>query len=268
MGRKAGIEVIRWCGEEARAGPWRGRRDVAYLSPRSGGPTPSEGFVQCCLDRLAANGFTQVVTSALAPLDQTAFLCAGFQVEEHLRVLVHDLRHLPPPADIAGATLRRAGEEDWPAVLRVDSLAFDPFWQLDRSGLAEAISATPHTRFRVAQSPAVERPNSEPGVEDPGVEEPWREDDVADGQIFGYAITGRAMGGGFVQRLAVHPAHQGAGVGSALVLDALRWLRRWRVDVAFVNTQAGNDRAFGLYQRLGFRVDPGALSVLSAGIDR
>lgn len=252
MGRAAGIEVIRWCGEEARAGPWRGRRDVAYLAPLAGGPTPSTGFVQCCLDRLAASGFTQVVTSALTPSDQVAFLGAGFQVEERLRVLAHDLRHLrstSPPPHVA---LRRAGDKDWPEVLQVDHLAFEPFWRLDEAGLHEAISATPHTRFRVA-------------VHEVGARGAPKGVDRAP-RVVGYVITGRTVGRGFVQRLAVHPAQQGSGIGSALVLDGLHWLRRWRVDSAFVNTQSANHRAFGLYQSLGFRADSGALSVLSAGI--
>ncbi|MGH9069587.1 MAG: GNAT family N-acetyltransferase [Acidimicrobiales bacterium] len=242
MGRTAGIEVIRWCGEEARAGPWRGRRDVAYLSPRAGGPTPSTGFVQCCLDRLAADGFSHVVTSALTPLDQAAFLGVGFQVEERLRVLVHDLRHLRPVPALGNVVLRRARSEDQAGVLSVDHLAFDPFWQLDEAGLLEAISATPHTRFRVAS--AQRHP------------------------VAGYLVVGRAGSRGFVQRLAVHPASQGVGIGGALVLDGLHWLRRWRVGAAYVNTQAGNSRAFRLYQALGFRADSGALSVLSAGLAR
>nr|MDQ2754844.1 hypothetical protein [Actinomycetota bacterium] len=171
MGRTAGIEVIRWCGEEARAGPWRGRHDIAYLSPRAGGPTPSLGFVQCCVDRLAADGFTHVVTSALAPLDQAAFFGAGFEVREQLRVLVHDLRGLQNTPEPATSLLRKARNEDWSAVLRVDCLAFEPFWQLDRTGLSEAISATPHTRFRVAMGTGLT-----------GTNEPE--------EIIGYAVTG------------------------------------------------------------------------------
>ena len=42
----------------------------------------------------------------------------------------------------------------------------------------------------------------------------------------GYAICGRAGRRGFVQRLAVDPARHGSGVGRALVLDGLGWLRR------------------------------------------
>lgn len=267
MGRTAGIEVIRWCGEEARAGPWRGRRDVAYLAPLAGGPTPSSGFVECCLDRLAASGFTQVVTSALTPCDQAAFLGAGFQVEERLRVLAHDLRHLRPAPPLHGIALRRGTANDWPELLDVDHLAFEPFWRLDEAGLDEAISATPHTRVRVAlrQAPAIVSGGTDRGS---GGVLGGAAGSAEVGRVVGYAVTGRALGRGFVQRLAVHPAHQGAGVGSALVLDGLRWLRRWRVESAFVNTQTANHRAFGLYQSLGFRADAGALSVLSAGIFR
>lgn len=242
VGRSAGMEVIRWCGEEARAGPWRGRRDVAYLSPKTGGPTPTAGFVACCLERLAAGGFSHVVTSALAPLDQAAFLRAGFQVEEQLRVLVHDLRRLQPIRPLAGVTMRRARHEDLDGVLAVDHLAFEPFWQLDEVGLAEAVSATAHSRFRVASTQTL--------------------------AVVGYLVIGRAGGNGFVQRLAVHPAHQGKGIGRALVLDGLRWLRRWRVGAAYVNTQTANERAFGLYSSIGFRTDSSALSVLSAGLAR
>jgi ribosomal protein S18 acetylase RimI-like enzyme len=51
-----------------------------------------------------------------------------------------------------------------------------------------------------------------------------------------------------------------------LVVDGLRWLKRWRVDQVVVNTQFENARALGLYERLGFRRQPLGLSVLSAGI--
>ena len=56
--------------------------------------------------------------------------------------------------------------------------------------------------------------------------------------------------------LAVAPGAQGAGLGAALLLDGLVWLRRWRVREALVNTQTGNDRAIALYERLGFERVP------------
>lgn len=235
----AETDVIRWGAERARTGPWRGDRRVAFLTPLPDAPAPSAGFVRRCCEQLAARGFTRVVTGALAPGEQSGFLAAGFQVEEELHLLAHDLRDLPEPTDTERA-LRRARPADRPAVLAVDGTAFPPFWRLDDRGLDEAIKATPHARFRVAGDP----------------------------EAFGYAITGRAGRRGFLQRLAVAPDRQGAGVGRALVLDGLRWLRRRRVERAVVNTQLQNERALALYEGLGFRREPSGLTVLSAGLAR
>lgn len=235
----AETDVIRWGAERARTGPWRGDRRVAYLTPVPDAPSPSAGFVRRCCDQLAARGFTRVVTGALAPAEQGGFLAAGFEVEEELHLLAHDLRDLPEATD-AERALRRARSADRPAVLAVDGTAFPPFWRLDDRGLDEALKATPNARFRVA----------------------------ADPEVFGYAVTGRAGRRGFLQRLAVAPERQSAGVGRALVLDGLRWLRRRRVERAVVNTQLRNERALALYEGLGFRREPSGLTVLSAGLAR
>ncbi len=80
--------------------------------------------------------------------------------------------------------------------------------------------------------------------------------------VIAYALTGRAGTSGYLQRLAVTPSHQGRGIGRALALDSLHWLRRHRAERALVNTQVTNDRAFGLYVSLGFVPDPHGLAVL------
>ena len=80
-----------------------------------------------------------------------------------------------------------------------------------------------------------------------------------------YAIAGRSGRRGFLQRIAVDPLAQRRGIGAALVVDGLRWLRRWGADRALVNTQEQNEPALLLYERLGFRRQPGGLAVL--GID-
>ena len=71
-----------------------------------------------------------------------------------------------------------------------------------------------------------------------------------------------------MQRLAVDPAYQGAGLGAALVVDALRWLRRHGGERAIVNTQPDNEAALALYQRLGFRLEPTGLDVLACHLQR
>ena len=233
------VDVIRWGRERARTAPWRGSRRVALLTPLPGAPVPSLAFVRRCVDTLDARGFTGVVTGALAPLEQRAFLAAGFAEAERLHLLSHDLSCLSADR-AAGIRLRKARDRDREAVLGVDSGAFPPFWQLDDAGLIDALTATPHTRFQVAV-------------------------DDASSQVVGYAISGRSGRNGYLQRLAVDPASQGRGLGRWLVVDGLRWLARWRADQCVVNTQWGNEIALGLYERVGFRRLPQGLAVLSKG---
>ncbi|HWG73476.1 MAG TPA: GNAT family N-acetyltransferase [Acidimicrobiales bacterium] len=232
-------DVLRWGHERARTGPWRGDRHVAYLAPLPNSPLPSSEFVKRCLAILADRGFARVVTGALLPAEQGGFLAAGFAVEQRLHLLGVDLRP-PLPAVPDGLVLRRGGRSRHADILAVDRAAFSTFWRFDARTLLDAISATPHTRVRTA---------------------------IGDqGHVIGYAICGRAVRRGFVQRLAVDPAGQGTGTGRRLLLDGLHWLRRRGARRALVNTQVGNDVALALYLAAGFREEPSGLSVLSAGL--
>ncbi len=233
-------EVLQWGWERARTGPWRGDGDIAYLAPLAPAGAPSVDFLHRCLETLTARGFTRVVTSALAPAEQRGFLAVGFEEYERLHLLSHDLRDVPRPDKEAAQVLRRGRAADWPAVLAVDASAFAPFWRLDTSGLSEAIDATPVTRFRVAARGRGARAHG----------------------LFAYAVTGLSANQGYLQRLAVHPDHRRSGLGRALGLDGLRWLRRKGVSEAVVNTQLGNDAALALYLSLGFCHEPIQLSVL------
>lgn len=237
---------------------------MAYLTPVVGGPAPSAAFVLGCIKQLADRGFDRVVTSALAPAEQSGFLAVGFAVEQDLQVLCHQLQELPRrsarrrpvlgkslpnEAALAGSLavgawgLRRARADDRPAVLTIDHRAFSPFWHLDPTALREVLEATPRSRFCVVAKEA------------------------GDG-VLGYAITGRTRRRGFLQRLAVDPSCFRHGIGRALVVDALRWLRRWHVERAMVNTQLGNEVALALYESLGFRRQPLRLAVLSRSINQ
>jgi ribosomal protein S18 acetylase RimI-like enzyme len=217
-----------------RFGPWRGDARVASIAPTrlAFGPV-SAADVRDCVERAGHAGYDQVLTAALGRRDQPPFLEAGFEVEQRLHLLVHTLDRLPRvDADVS---IHRARRRDRQAVLAVDHAAFEPFWRLDDRGLSDALAATSAVRFRVAR---------------------------ADGRIVGYAITGRAEHRGYVQRLAVSPRAEGRGVGAALLIDGLRWLRRRGARDAVVNTQEGNERSLKLYLRSGFVVQPEGLAVL------
>ncbi|HET6793448.1 MAG TPA: GNAT family N-acetyltransferase [Acidimicrobiales bacterium] len=238
-----GLRVISRGAERARTGPWRGDGQIAYLAPAGDAVPLSASFVRQCATELAHQGYSRVVTSALAAAETEGFLEAGFAVEQRLHLLSHDLRNLPEAPVAAGFVIRRPRARERQLVLDVDAEVFDSFWRLDDAGLEEAIGATPRARFRVmVGSPEEPRP------------------------VVGYAVTGRAHRRGYLQRLAVDTAHQGMGLGRALVVDGLRWLRRRMVDRVLVNTQVGNERALELYLRLGFRHEPEGLTVLALGL--
>jgi GNAT superfamily N-acetyltransferase len=231
-------DLRRYGADRLRVGPWRGDDRVAYVAPAPDAPPPSTTAVRHCLDDLAADGYVEAVTGALAPGEQGAFTAAGFAVRERLQLLAHDLHDLPQIP--AGVALRRCRRADRAAVLVVDGRAFPPFWRLDESGLQDALDATPVARFRVA---------------------------TLEGEVSGYAICGRSGRRGYLQRLAVDPDRQGHGLGAALVIDGLRWMRRRGVGRAVVNTQDSNEAALALYERLGFARQPGGLAVLTARLE-
>lgn len=224
-------QTIERLGERARLATWLGDGVVAHLAPAATRPL-SAAFVTDCMDRLRERGYRSVVTSALSAPECQGFLQAGFELHEELDLLAHDLSGLPP----VPRGLRRARRRDRPVVIEVDTAAFPPFWRLHEGGLEEALAATPSVRFRVTGR--------------------------SRGAVSGYAIAGRGGNTGYLQRLAVHPAARGQGLGRALVVDALVWLRRRGAARGMVNTQRTNEGALALYRACGFRLMPEGLSVL------
>jgi GNAT superfamily N-acetyltransferase len=213
--------------ERFRVGPWHADTAVAHLALSPEVPRPSVAGLERCLEGLRDQGYSSIITAALHPDEAEAFIRAGFVEYDRLRVLSHDLRSLDPPRPTPSTALRlgRGRRSDRAAALAVDRDAFPLVWRLDELGLDDALNATPRRRFRLA------------GLE---------------GAVVGYAVTGRSGRQGFLQRLATHPDHRGTGIGSELVLDALRWAARRRVGRVLVNTQTDNARALDMYRRLGF----------------
>lgn len=231
-----GTSIVRVGGECIRVGPWRAGERVALLAPVPEGRTPGPATVRKALDVAAHHGFAEAVTAALTRTEACGFAASGFEVRERLHLLSHDLHGLAATGHRGAPWLRRSGRADRAGVLDVDHRAFDRFWRLDDTGLDDAIGATPNVRFRVA---------------------------VHGDAVLGYAVTGRALRRGYVQRLAVHPEHRHQGLGRSLVLDGLRWLRRHRATVALVNTQEANEPAMVLYESLGFHRRPEGLAVMA-----
>jgi len=217
-----------------RAGSWRGSTELAYLVPLSGAATLTPDALSGIRERLRADGFSAVVTAAVAPSEREVLEADGFSRHELLHLLRRDLRHPLPSRPARSRGISRGRRADRSAILAVDAATFEPFWQLDGAGLTDSMRATPAARLRVVRRP-----------------------DVA-----GYAVTGRAAEQGYLQRLAIAPRHQGQGLGVDLVADGLHWLRRRGAAVCWVNTQEANEAALSLYAKLGFVAAEHQLTVL------
>lgn len=207
-----------------RVQQWSYRPHTAHLVLYLQRATPTADDLRGWCRQLATLGYTHVRTSAVQGNTVDRLQAAGFQLLQDLALLALDdvaaaARRIGPRT---GAT-RRLLVGDRRAASRVDLAAFGREWALDDIALHEVCSATPRHRARASGDPLV-----------------------------GYAITGRDGRQGFLQRLAVAPSAQRQGRGLDLVADSMRWMARWRVERALVNTPVDNDAALALYEQVGF----------------
>ena len=188
---------------------------------------------------LLVNSYRCLVTKC-----REAFVLRGFHEIQQLALM----RMKTPFSHLAKHSSRRPHHEMRPlrsqraldVAARLDHLAFESGWELDVNGIEEACRATPVHRIRLAVT---------------ATDEPA-----------GYMVTGRNGSAGFIQRLAVDPAHEGQGVATSLLQDGLGWLTRRRVTDILVNTHLDNQRALALYQRLGFEQLPENLHVMELSL--
>lgn len=76
------------------------------------------------------------------------------------------------------------------------------------------------------------------------------------GKVVGWCVSlvrqHRRWRSGRLYAVAVHPSMHGRGVGRRLVEESLSELRACGIERVFLEVRAGNDRAIGLYRKLGF----------------
>jgi ribosomal protein S18 acetylase RimI-like enzyme len=210
----------------ARVRPWAFEPNVAHLVlyNQSRLPTPSD--ILQWINDLRIAGFDTIRTGALGAQVGARFERLGFESIQSLVLLEHTKVGSAAADSVKNAVqvVRLAADEDGEAG-RIDGVAFGAGWCIDRVGISDVRSATPRHRARAAR---------------------------VGSELVAYSISGRDGRNGYIQRLAVSPEHQSRGYGAALVSDALRWMARWRVQRALVNTHVGNEPALALYHRLGF----------------
>jgi ribosomal protein S18 acetylase RimI-like enzyme len=210
----------------ARVRPWSFESNVAHLVLYNQTRLPTPSDVLGWISDLRAAGYDTIRTGALGTQAGARFERLGFEVIQSLVLLEHTNVGSAAAALIRSWTRgARLTIDDDAAASRVDVAAFGAGWCIDRVGIGDVRSATPRHRARAVRD---------------------------DREIFAYAISGRDGRNGYIQRLAVSPSHQHQGHGLSLVGDSLRWMARWRVQRALVNTHSGNEAALALYHRFGF----------------
>jgi len=133
--------------------------------------------------------------------------------------------HAVPEPGTGGADvrLRPASERDVAAVVAIDRAAFTPHWWHSAATLRRRAAASSH--FAVAELA---------------------------GAVAGYAEGEAHPPAAHLNRVAVHPAHQGRGLGTLLLCDALRAFWRQGAQQVTLNTQTDNHKSRQLYRRCGF----------------
>jgi ribosomal protein S18 acetylase RimI-like enzyme len=121
-------------------------------------------------------------------------------------------------ADVRSATLA-----DLPAVVCVDTAAFEPLWRYNQEDLAAAVRQA--ATFTVAE---------------------------VDGEIVAYQLSTRYAGSAHLARLAVRPEYQGRKLGGILTHRMICLFLAQGINVITVNTQADNHQSQRLYLRYGF----------------
>jgi mycothiol synthase len=164
-----------------------------------------------------------------------AALAQGFRPERELRSLVLDLPHPSDPRYPAEVEVDRfrpgRDEHEW---LEINNEAFAGHPE-NGNWTASALGQRMEQSWFDASHVIVARHHE---------------------KIIGFCWTKQeepAVGEIYV--LAVAPAHQRQGLGRALLLDGLAHLDRAKVKTAVLYVDSGNDRATGLYESIGFRLD-------------
>lgn len=73
------------------------------------------------------------------------------------------------------------------------------------------------------------------------------------GEPVGFQFSAGGQGSAHLSRMTVRPDRQGAGIGAALLTDAMGCYRRQNIDSVTLNTQSDNHASRRLYERFGFR---------------
>ena len=121
--------------------------------------------------------------------------------------------------------VRPAQPGDFPVLIALDQVAFDPLWQNTAEVFRDVL--TDYPCFVVAE---------------------------LGGVVVGYQFSNLVEGRGYLARVAVHPDYQGQGIGVRLTAEAIDFFKGEGARVITLNTQQDNRASQRLYRWFGFRL--------------
>jgi ribosomal protein S18 acetylase RimI-like enzyme len=217
-------DVLRARSGRLRLRDWPGDPTVGHLLVTDHDTVPSARELDDFVIAARDHGYRAVRSGALFPRAHESFAACGFETIDTLVLLELGLSGVV--VELPRRRTARLLPWQHSAAAEVDRAAFGAPWGNDAATLGDIRRATPQHRARRID---------------------------VDGTLQAFAITGAAGRTGYLQRLAVHPDHQRSGLGSALVVDSLSWMRRRALTTAMVNTGVHNHPAQRLYDDFGFR---------------
>jgi ribosomal protein S18 acetylase RimI-like enzyme len=180
-------------------------------------------FLTAVTRKLEEMGAGRVYSPALYPDSTSVWKRSGFHPDAELAIMERSLSTGPekePTHEVLAV-----GSPRWEEVVRLDATAFEGFWKMSTLGLREAYDTNRSTTLFTTS--------------------------VGDA-LAGYAIVGTQWGVTYLHRIAVHPEHGGAGLGTSLMSASIAWGRAHGGRTMVLNVRSVNDRAQRLYERCGF----------------
>jgi len=175
------------------------------------------------LDRLRRRGTRELAWMDCRGWAAPHLKARGFKLLTEVMTLVK-IDYALPDTCTAQVCLRPASERDVEAITAVDWAAFTPYWRYSEATMRRKVRTSPY--FTVAELA---------------------------GEIVGYAEGEVHPPQAHLNRIAVHPDHQGCGIGTFLLHNAILAFRRGGAERVTLNTQADNQPSRRLYRRLGFK---------------
>jgi ribosomal-protein-alanine N-acetyltransferase len=211
-------------GDVAVLGRWRDHLPFMAIEALWCPLSAVSGALLHVLDLARAQGFTDVVTPPTPVEDTAEYLRAGMRSHATVATLTLGRQSAVPEALMPERTsLRLAGHRDIDALLAVDERCFEPFWRYDARHLSRFCGSG---RLVMAER---------------------------DGEAVGYTLSTAEGGEGLLGRLCVTPRWRRRGIGSALLSDAIQYMRDQGAARVTLSTQTDNEQSQSLYRQAHFR---------------